>query len=184
MPKADNYAAEFRAGDAAVFKQLYEDTSAMLYRVVFRLTGSREDAEDILHDAYVKAHQARQSYKPQLSSLQTWLYRIAVNHALNFLKRKKWLGGNLASLFGRRETEDVAESYAGAAENETLQKLLQELPENYRVCVVLRDIEDRPYDEIARILNVELGTVKSRLSRGRQMLKSLYERSELQCQKI
>jgi RNA polymerase sigma-70 factor (ECF subfamily) len=156
----------------------------MLYRVVFRLTGSREDAEDILHDVYIKAYQARRSYKPQLSSLQTWLYRIAVNHTLNFLKRKKWLGGNLANLFGRGAAEDVAESYAGVAENETLQKLLREIPENYRVCVVLRDIEDRPYDEIARILNVELGTVKSRLNRGRQMLKGLYERSELSCPKI
>ncbi|MDR1453188.1 MAG: RNA polymerase sigma factor [Candidatus Margulisbacteria bacterium] len=183
MAKADNYAAEFRAGDAAAFKRMYEDTSALLYRVVFRLTGSREDAEDILHDVYIKAYQARRSYQPQLSGLQTWLYRIAVNHALNFLKRKKWLGGNLANLFGRQETEDVAESYAGAAENETLQKLLQEIPENYRVCVVLRDIEDRPYDEIAGILNVELGTVKSRLSRGRQILKSLYERSERPCEK-
>ncbi|MDR1324344.1 MAG: RNA polymerase sigma factor [Candidatus Margulisbacteria bacterium] len=175
MPKADNYAARFRAGDAAAFKELYEDTSVLLYRVVFRLTGSREDAEDILHDVYIKAYQARRSYRPERSGLQTWLYRIAVNHTLNFLKRKKWLSGNLVNLFRRGEAEDVAESYADAAEGEALQKLLQEVPENYRVCVVLRDIEDRPYDEIAKILNVELGTVKSRLSRGRQMLKDLYE---------
>ena len=177
MSKTENYSAEFAAGDETAFKRLYEDTSTMLYRAVFRLTGSREDTEDILHDVYIKAYQARRSYRPQLSSLQTWLYRIAVNHALNFLKRKKWLSGNLGRIFGMAERSEQTD-YVDAEESEELQTLLQQVPEIYRVCVVMRDIEDRSYEEIAEVLRLAPGTVKSRLSRGRQMLKDLYEGSE------
>jgi RNA polymerase sigma-70 factor (ECF subfamily) len=177
MAKTEDYAADFTAGEEAAFKQFYEDTSALLYRVAFRMTGVREDAEDILHDVYIKAYKARRSYKAELSSLSTWVYRITVNHTLNFLKRKKWLGGNLVKLFGGKEREDVAESYIDAEESSEIQKLLQQLPETYRVCVIMRDIEDKTYEEIAEILKIELGTVKSRINRGRKMLKDLFERS-------
>ncbi|GBR77543.1 RNA polymerase sigma-70 subunit ECF subfamily [Candidatus Termititenax dinenymphae] len=177
MAKTETYLEEFIAGDQAAFQSLYADTSPMLYRVVLRMAGSREEAEDILHDVYIKVYEKRHSYRPELSDLRTWLYRIAVNHTLNQLKRRAWLGGNLAKVFNRsdkRSVRDIAEDYADAEEEQTALQLLQKVPENYRICLIMRDIEEKSYEETAKVLKLELGTVKSRINRGRQILKDMY----------
>ena len=178
MPRTENYARDFLAGKPAALKALYADTSAMLYRVIFRMTGSREDAEDILHDVYIRAYDKRKSYRPELSGLRTWLYRIAVNHTLNVLKRRKWLGGHLGRIFGAADerARDVLEDCADAEENQTAQRLLAAVPENFRICLVLRELEDRSYEEIAGLLKLSAGTVKSRINRGRKILQELYKK--------
>jgi len=176
MPKTESFVKAFLTGDKTAFKTLYTETSEMLYRVVFRMTGSREEAEDILHDVYIKAYEKRKSYKPELSGLRTWLYRIAVNHTLNVLKRRNW-NNNMRRFLGWQEAErDVLDDCVTAEEGQDMQRLLQKVPENFRVCLVLRDIEEKPYEEIAGLLKLNTGTVKSRINRGRKMLKELYER--------
>ena len=164
----------FLAGDKEALKILYSETAEMLYRVVFRMTGSREDAEDILHDVYIKAYEKRRSYRPELSSLRTWLYRIAVNHTLNVLKRRKW-SNNFTKFLGFEVTErDTLDDLLTTEEGQDVQRLLQKVPENFRICLVLRDIEERSYEEIAGLLKLNTGTVKSRINRGRKILKVLY----------
>ena len=176
MPKTETYTQDFLAGDETAFKTLYTETFAMLYRVVFRMVGLREEAEDILHDVYIRAYEKRHSYRPELSSLRTWLYRIAVNHTLNVLKRRKW-SNNLRRLLGWREEEqDTLDDYLVVEEGQNIQRLLQKVPENFRMCLVLRDIEEKPYEEIAGLLKLNTGTVKSRINRGRKILKELYEK--------
>ncbi|MDR1997777.1 MAG: RNA polymerase sigma factor [Candidatus Margulisbacteria bacterium] len=176
MPKIESCLPGFIAGDEAAFKTLYLETSGLLYRVVFHMTGVREEAEDILHDVYVRAYEKRKSYRPELSSLRTWLYRIAVNQTLNQLKRRRWLDGNLGRLFGRPAEPDVLDAYLETEEGQSVQRLLRRLPENFRICLVLRDIEEKSYAEIAAVLNIEPGTVKSRIARGRKLLKTMYDR--------
>ena len=174
MPKTEKHVRDFLAGDKAALKTLYTETSGMLYRVVFRMIGSREDTEDILHDVYIKAYEKRKSYRPELSSLRTWLYRIAVNHTLNILKRRKW-SNNLKHFFRfEEEQQDTLDDYLVTEEGQDIQRLLQKVPENFRVCLVLRDIEEKSYEEIAKLLRLNTGTVKSRINRGRKMLKELY----------
>jgi RNA polymerase sigma-70 factor (ECF subfamily) len=173
MARQADYVAAFVRGEETAFKRLYEDTAGMLYRLILRMTGTRETAEYILHDVYIRAYTRRHLYDPGLSSLRTWLYRIAVNHTLNQLKRSRWLSGNLGRLF-RGVEPDVLDSYLDVEEGRRALCLLQRVPENFRVCLVLRDIEGRPYEEISSVLRLNPGTVKSRLNRGRRILKALY----------
>lgn len=156
-----------------------------VYSLVCRLMNDPDDAPDIVQEVFLKVFRNIGSFRGN-SSLKTWIYRIAVNEAYN---HRRW--------FCRHQRQEVAlgseegtPNYAGgmtdpgrspfeqAADHETralVEQALEKLNPKFRAAVVLRDIEDLNYEDIATVLDVSLGTVKSRIMRGREALRKILE---------
>jgi RNA polymerase sigma-70 factor (ECF subfamily) len=181
--------ADLRAGSEAAFESLLERFQAPVYNLVQRLIDDSGDAGDVTQDVFLKVFRNVGSFRGQ-STLKTWIYRIAVNEAHN---RRRWFCRHRRAEVGL-ETEgesldyldrlgDSSRSPYDLALNEefktAIEKALAELNPVFRSAVVLRDLEDLSYEEIADVLCVSLGTVKSRILRGREALrKALVEQLE------
>ena len=177
----------FRNGDDAAFDGLIGMYSAKLYKVAYALLGSRQDAEEVVQDTFLRAYRALQSFRGE-SSLETWLHRITLNLARNKYQWNHRRGGGLnVSLTagddaggesGTENEQDVPdrrmEPDLVLEQNEigtNIMNALNSLPDNLRETMVLRHMNDMPYEQIAQKLDCKVGTVKSRLSRGREMLR-------------
>jgi RNA polymerase sigma-70 factor (ECF subfamily) len=180
-----------KRGDAAAFEVLVNERSGEIYGLLYRLTESSEEARDLTQETFLRAFQSIGHFRGD-SDLRTWIYRIAINQARN---RWRWwrrrrrdvtvsidapqpngqvsLAGTLKSDNGSTpETDTLAHERERA-----LRKALSSLKHVYREAVVLRDIEGFAYEEIAVALDISIGTVKSRLARGRQELRRKLEGS-------
>jgi len=185
-PSADTALLEkLRSGDAAAFERLVAERSGELYALLYRLTADAEEARDLTQETFLRAFQSISRFRGE-ANVKTWLYRIAVNQARN---RWRWwrrrrrdatvsLDGSdrpdQQSLTDRVRNEAVAdpEQVTLAHEREEqLRDALLELRPSYREAVILRDVEGLTYEEIAATLQINVGTVKSRLSRGRLELR-------------
>lgn len=164
-------------GDASAFNTLMEAHERRMYAVALRMCNNREDAQDCLQEAMLRIYKSIGSFKGQ-SSFSTWAYRITMNTCLDELRKKKnKQNTSLDSLLdvgwsptdGRNAPEETAIQSEVRA---TLHHAIQELPEDMRSAIVLRDIQGLAYDEIAQALDVNVGTVKSRISRGREKLRA------------
>jgi len=169
-----------RGGDLAAYDELMRRYSGRIYSVVYNITGNREDAEDLVQDTFVKAYQSLDRFMGK-ASFYTWIYRIAVNRTLNFIKkrnRKSALSLNDMDLGLERDPAYIELSSKGgplhdASIGELQEKLnaaLQTLSKKHRTVVVLHDIQGLPHEEIAKIVGVSEGTVRSRLHYARQQL--------------
>ncbi|MDD6337064.1 MAG: sigma-70 family RNA polymerase sigma factor [Lentisphaeria bacterium] len=178
----------FRSGDAAAFDGLIEMYSAKLYKVAYALLGSRQDAEEVVQDTFLRAYRALGAFRGE-SSLETWLHRIALNLARNKYQwnHRRGAGLNVSlsqptdsdggdsgqeteqEVPDRRMEPDLALEHEEIGKN--IMKALNGLPDNLRETMLLRHVNDMPYEQIARKLDCKVGTVKSRLSRGREMLR-------------
>jgi RNA polymerase sigma-70 factor (ECF subfamily) len=171
--------------EAAAFEQLIAQHGAMLYRVALRLMGQREEAEDILQETLLKVHQNIHTFDGR-AALTTWLYRIVVNTSLIRLRSKSWPHEALLDTVGPHYTEDgehVDEVAEWALPPEqvllrqealtVLRQGIERLPELYRAVYVLAEVEGLPYQETATILDLTVGTVKTRLHRARLFLREL-----------
>ena len=147
-----------------------------MYAVALRMCANREDAQDCLQEAMLRVYRAIGSFKGE-SSFSTWVYRITMNTCLDELRRKKnKQSASLDDLLdeGWAPADDRSSPERHALRTETVRALrqtIQELPEDMRAAVVLRDIQGYTYEEIAQMLNVNVGTIKSRISRGREKLR-------------
>lgn len=164
------------AGDSSAFERLIEPLEGRIYAVALRMCGNREDAQDCMQESMIRIYRALSSFKGQ-SSFSTWIYRITMNTCLDELRRRKArrstsLDTLLDSGWSPTDETDTPERHAIQSEQRrTLEHAIAELPEDMRAAVVLRDIQGLAYDEIASALNVNVGTVKSRISRGRERLR-------------
>ncbi len=167
------------AGNGEAFATIVERHEARLYNTIYRLIGSSEDARDVLQDVFVKAFENLERFRGG-SSLYTWLFRIAVNTSLSHRRKRRWVPMGIGAAdeegTGRPPPADPASDDPGdplmAAETETLiQNAINGLDEEHRTVVVLRDVQHCDYREIADILEVPTGTVKSRLHRARLLLR-------------
>lgn len=151
-----------------------------LYRTALRLTGSPADAEDLVQDTYLKAFRAADSFEPG-TNLRAWLFTILHNTARNRFRDRAREALTVDSEQAERASDASVLERAGVADTpETLllrdtlgpelQAAVDALPETFRQAVWLRDVEDFTYAEIARMLEIPIGTVMSRISRGRRML--------------
>ena len=172
-------------GDAAAFNHLMAQHERRMYAVALRMCGNREDAQDCLQEAMLHVYRAIGGFKGQ-SSFSTWVYRITMNTCLDELRRKKnrqntSLDNLLDMGWSPADESNAPEKQAMRSElRRNLNRAIQELPEEMRSAVVLRDIQGFSYDEIARMLEINVGTIKSRISRGREKLREkLKENAEL-----
>jgi RNA polymerase sigma-70 factor (ECF subfamily) len=157
-------------GDMVAFNELVDRYKNRLMNVIGRMLSSHEEAEDIVQETFVRVYQHRQSFNFQ-HCFSTWIYTIALNLARNELrKRKKFKFFEISEMKGS-ETELAVEMKLPSRLPQALDAAIQALPEKYRSAFILRDIQELPYDEVAKILSIPLGTVKSRVNRARMMLR-------------
>ena len=170
-------------GDMAAYDELVRRYQERIYATVYHMTSNHEDANDLAQESFIKAFQALKSFKGG-SSFYTWLYRIAVNKTINFLKqRKNRIHMSLNDLDFNAEhdpdlmaliSDKTPRREAGLAElQEKLNAALLKLSEPHRLVVVLHDVQGQSHEEIAKIMNCNIGTVRSRLFYARQQLQAL-----------
>lgn len=171
-----------RRGDLSAYDDLVKRYQERIYATIYHMTANHEDANDLAQDAFIKAFQALNSFKGG-SSFYTWLYRIAVNKTINFLKQRKnrtHLSLNDLDFNAEHDPDLVAlisnkTPRRDAGLNELQEKLntaLLKLSEAHRLVVVLHDVQGRSHEEIAKIMECNIGTVRSRLFYARQQLQS------------
>ena len=169
--------ARLQARDEAAFEELIRQYEKKVYSLCARVCGNAEDAEEAAQDAFLALWRGIDRFR-QESSLSTWIYRLASNACIDLMRRKK-KGAGIVSLDDEElfvDAVDPAPQPHEEAERRETQRLLQEgllsLPAEYRSILLLREIEGLSYSEISAALDLELGTVKSRISRGRTLLRN------------
>ena len=177
--------ARASGGDPDAFNRLMEHHERRMYAVALRMCANREDAQDCLQEAMLRVYRAIGGFKGE-SSFSTWVYRITMNTCLDELRRKKnkqsaSLDDLLEDGWAPADERTSPEKHAVRVEAaRALHQTIRELPEDMRAAVVLRDIQGYSYEEIAQILDINVGTIKSRISRGREKLREkLRAKSEL-----
>ena len=165
-----------RAGDKQAFGTLVQQYQDRLYNTLVRVLGSREDASDVLQDAFVQAYVKLDSFRGK-SRFYTWLYRIALNLALSHRRRRKPMTSveEAKEKVGEQpmDQQQAPDSQMIASEQiAAVQAALLKLGEQHRQILVLREMEDCSYETIGEILDLPVGTVRSRLFRARVQLKN------------
>jgi RNA polymerase sigma-70 factor (ECF subfamily) len=157
-------------GDTVAFSNLVERYRDRLMNVIGRMPISREEAEDIVQETFVRVFQHRDSFDFK-HCFSTWLYTIALNLARNELRKKKRY--KFVDIFDlqNKEVEVAIDAKIPSNLGPAIESAVASLPEKYKTAFLLRDIEEVSYEEIARILSVPLGTVKSRVNRARSILR-------------
>ena len=165
-------------GDTEAFARLVRTYENKIYSLAFRMCGSADDASDIAQEAFLAAWRGLPSFRGD-SGFATWLYRLTSNAAIDYLRRQKKQRGDM-SLDDEELRLDAVDTGPGpqdAAERTEVRSVvaagLQELSEGHRQVLVLREIQGLSYEEIADVLEVDLGTVKSRISRARSALRKI-----------
>jgi RNA polymerase sigma-70 factor, ECF subfamily len=170
----DLLVTRFQGGDHDAFRQIMDRHSERIRNLIYSMFNNSDLVDDLTQEVFIKAYRALPGFRFD-ASVHTWLYRIAVNHCRDEMRRKK-----IRKVFslqrmidaGDKEIETLTAVQPDEHETrEFIQAGLRRLPDKYRLPVILKDMEGRSYEEIADIMNCELGTVKSRLARGRGMLR-------------
>jgi len=160
--------------DMPSFRRLVEETTPAMYRLAARITGSLEDAEDVLQDSYMKAWDALEEGRfDGRAQTRTWLYRIVVNGAMDVLRARKRRGRVPDDSLADAAVEGTAEGRAALRE---LSGWLRELPADQRTALVLKELEGLTSAEIANLMGCSEGAVEQRLVRARAALRERSER--------
>jgi RNA polymerase sigma-70 factor, ECF subfamily len=189
-PADTEFIERLKRGEAAAFEELVAERSGEIYGLLFRLTENGEEARDLTQETFLRAFQNIDRFRGE-ADIRTWIYRIAINQARNrsrwWRRRKRDSTVSLDATYGESsqgiigtlaEPSQNPEQQTLARERElALRSALQRLALAYRETVILRDIEGFTYEEIAETLGINVGTVKSRLARGRQELRKKLEGS-------
>lgn len=184
----NEFLEKLKAGDAAAFDTLVTRYTPDIYALLYRLTEDIEEARDLTQETFLRSLKAIKNFRGD-AELKTWLYRIAINESRNrFRWWKRRNRSKTVSLDAEvSQTEmTLIERIKGDSENpeqETLRRerqtvlrnALRKLPAHYREAIVLRDIEGLSYEEVAAALEANIGTVKSRIARGREELRKMLE---------
>jgi RNA polymerase sigma-70 factor, ECF subfamily len=162
-------------GDLDAFEILVRRHQKAIFNLVYRMLGDYDDAAEIAQEVFLSAYRAIGQFRGQ-ANFSTWLYRIAFNHATTRRKSTSSRQKRLVPLDGN---EMIDEAQIGPAESlekkelrERVQRALNELEPEDATVIILRDLQDIPYEDVARVLEIPVGTVKSRLHRARQALKA------------
>ncbi len=171
----------FQEGDNNAYNELVRRYKDRLVNFVYRYVGNYDDCEDIVQDTLVKLYVSKHLYK-EIAKFSTWIYTIAINLAkTKVIKKQKYKVFSLSTAYEDEDKEfDIKdEAYLpdvdanSMFQEKHIQKALNSIPENYRKLVILRDVEDFSYEEICDMTGLPMGTVKSRINRGREKLQKL-----------
>ncbi|MDI6711418.1 MAG: sigma-70 family RNA polymerase sigma factor [Thermoanaerobacterales bacterium] len=167
-------------GDTGAFEELVTLYQDRVYALSYRLTGNGADAQDLAQETFVKAYTGLKGFRNQ-ADFGTWLHRITVNLWINARRRERpsvsldapvqTADGEVQRVVAATAEEDPAELAERAEFRQAVQAALRDLSREHRAVLVLREMQGYNYDEIARVMDCSLGTVKSRLNRARQALK-------------
>ncbi len=177
--------AECLQGRTAAFGELVRRYQDRLYNTVFRLVDNAEDAQDVIQESFLNAYQSLGRFKGD-SQFFTWLYRIAVNTAISFKRKRRVVLAAKATHISAGGTEPLDSSEFSrpehalekAEQERRIQEALQRLSAEHRAVLILKDMEGQKYETMAEILQVPIGTVRSRLHRARLEMRELLERDE------
>jgi RNA polymerase sigma-70 factor (ECF subfamily) len=176
--------ARLRAQELDAFEDLVAQFERPVYSLCFRLLGDAEEARDAAQETFLKVYRGLRSFRGE-SGLKTWIYRIAINQAMNQQRwwRRRHRDETVSLELSRSDSDQrLADSLAAsnrspeqlaiAGEREQrIMKALAETKQEYRIALILREIEELSYEEIAEALSISIGTVKSRIARGREELR-------------
>jgi RNA polymerase sigma-70 factor (ECF subfamily) len=178
--------AKFQKGDIQAYDTLVRRYKDQLLNYVYRFVGNRNDAEDLVQETFLRVYKNKHYYK-EIAKFSTWVYTIAGNLAKTELRRRKRRKIFSVSNFVNEErdfdipdTDNNPESAVdGFLKDDIIQKAIEKLPAKFKEVILLRDVQGFAYEEISQILSIPLGTVKSRVNRGRlklqEDLKFLFE---------
>jgi len=177
---------KFKGGELGAFDKLVDKYSGRAYQIAYGILGNRQDAEEVAQDVFVRIHRALPRFRGD-SEFTTWMYRIAMNLARNKYRWNKSRGSQRnvsidAPLDGTDDPDakrlDVVEARLAPDEKASLDELeqralaeLDNLPELYRQALMLRNVDELSYEDIADLLGCKLGTIKSRIARAREELR-------------
>jgi RNA polymerase sigma-70 factor (ECF subfamily) len=172
--------AACRNGDSGAFEVLVRRHQKAMLNLAYRVVGSYEDACEVVQDAFVAAYKGLSSFREE-ASFSTWLTTITLNHARNGLERivarRRREGHSLAEQDPPSTAPSALEQMEDRAVRKQIEKCIASLPVEFREVLVLRDIQERSYEEIGAVLKVREGTVKSRLFRAREGVKECLKRA-------
>ena len=169
--------ARFQQGDENAYVELVHRYRNRIMTFVYRFVGDMDQAEDLVQDTFVKVYTHRHYYK-EIAKFSTWIYTIAGNLARTELRKKKRRKVTSLSQMGTEEKDydlpavqpDSGEMVQSEFLEQELQKAIESLPQHFRTVIILRDIQELSYEDISKIVEVPLGTVKSRINRARLQL--------------
>ena len=175
--------------DNTHFESIYHEFKSLVFNVCLHYVLNKEDAQDVAQEVFVKIYHNLHKYNPEAASLKTWIYRIAINQSLDFLKARKSQKrfGFLKSLFSTDSSEPIHDlrqvSHPGIEmeERESLENLLmiiQALPEKQKTAIILNKIEDRPQQEVAEIMCTSVKAVESLIQRAKTQIEKQLKKRE------
>ena len=171
--------SRFQAGDERAYVELVNRYKDKLLNFVFQFLGDIEQAEDVVQDTMLRLYEKKHYYK-EIAKFSTWIYTIARNLANTELRKRKRRKTTYLSQMSKEERQyeipavqdDVDQSLHNEFINERIQSAINNLPEHFKLVIILRDIQELSYDDISNILEVPLGTIKSRINRARIQLQA------------
>ncbi len=169
--------ARFQAGDENAYIELVNRFRDRLINFVFQFLGDREQSEDVVQDTMLKLYVKKHYYR-EIAKFSTWIYTIARNLANTELRKRKRRKTTLLSQMTRDERDydlpaiqpEIGQEVQSEFAEKRIQAAIHALPEHFKTVIILRDIQELSYDDISSIVNVPLGTVKSRINRARLQL--------------
>ncbi len=173
MLRNDDLVERCQKGDDAAWMKLIRTRTREVYRFCLHFTGREDEAEDLTQEIFLKVFRTIESYDPAQSSFSTWLNRVARNHLVDHYRRTRMeratssLEDELSHLPPEHGEEQALQQLENRERREVLQWALEKLSPGLRQAVVLRDLQGLEYTEIAHLLRVSRGTIKSRIHRGR-----------------
>jgi RNA polymerase sigma-70 factor (ECF subfamily) len=169
-----------RLGDPAAFEEIYRQHEKMVFNLALRMTSSREDAAELVQEVFLRVYRSLERFRGG-STLKTWVFRIALNCCRSRYRRRRlvmWQPRQDDEEFLERIVDPKSDPEADALNSDLGERLtaaLGEVPFAFREAVILRDIHGFSYEEISHILRIRVGTVRSRIARGRERLRRLLE---------
>ena len=167
--------ARCRSGDREAWEVVVRHRHSRVYNLAYRFTGRADEAEDLTQEVFLKVYRTLHLYRAESGALETWIVRVARNHFIDHYRKYKTERHHTAPLEEHHDSialpgvrvETPSEVLDRKETAERVHRLLDRLPQDQREAVILRDLEELTYEEIADLIKVPIGTVKSRINRGR-----------------